>query len=407
MTGYENEIADGNLVNELKNENRGTACAANTAEANSAASPIPDIADDSTLWPREDFFGLSDLRTLMKVRLKKGHWLGAYQGLWPRFSQGSPSQELLCASQSPSILYRRLKKLSPTLPIIFQCAASRKALPEQIEPAKPDRIGRSRRSAFEAIGEARRMLDPDSFLFPFVRLKGFDWFVYELANFECTIVEAEAKSLYKAFSELCAVLLKIEDRAKDWNLTRPHDYFGLSGEFVEALRSGKEKGTFRVTSVKAQRQIDKFLVESEEAVTKRFEKMRQAADFLRTLVNEARRKGGKVGDRATGKETREVLSVLQALARGEPLKAISQIANDGHVDDAKSLKKYKSLERMVSRFSKRVATAVRAQYGPRIVSLDYSHLSYALRDWPWIDRRRDRLALMEAARRGLPHLRFF
>ena len=99
-----------------------------------------------------------------------------------------------------------------------------------------------------------------------------------------------------------------------------------------------------------------------------------------------------------------MLKVLQALARGEPLKAIAQVATDGQVDDAKSLKKYKLFERMVSRFSKRVARAVHVEYGPTIVSLDYNHLRYALRDWDWIDYHRDRLALMEAARRGIPHL---
>jgi hypothetical protein len=406
MNWLEKRIPGGSLVNEFKNENQKMAGAASTTEANSAPGcPTADIGDDSTPWPPEDFFGLSELRTLLEVRVKKGHWLGAYQGIWLGFSQGDPNQEFLCASQSPSVLYRKLKKMAPALPIIVRRASSKEALPRQIEPTTRDPTSQLRRSAFEAVGEARRMLDPDGFLFPFVRLKGFEWFVNELENFECTIVEAEAKSLNKAFSELRGVLFKIEDHAGQWNLTRPHDYFGFSAEFVEAIRSEKEKGAFRVASVKAQRRIDKFLVDSEEAVTKRFEKMRQAADFLRTLANAARTKGGKVGDRATGKETREVLSVLQALAQSKPLKAIAQVAVNGQVDDVLTLKKYKSLERTVSRFSKRVARAVLDQYGPRIVSLNYNHLCHALRDWPWIDSHRDRLALMEAARRGLPHLR--
>jgi hypothetical protein len=87
------------------------------------------------------------------------------------------------------------------------------------------------------------------------------------------------------------------------------------------------------------------------------------------------------------------------------MKAIAQVAIDGAVDDVASLKKYKSLNILVTRFSRRVAQAVRQRYGPRIESLDYNHLFYALDNWSWIDRREDRLALIEAARRGLPRVR--
>jgi hypothetical protein len=342
---------------------------------------------------------------LKSVRILKGEWLGVYQGMFLRLSQGTPTQKLLCRSQFPAVLHRKLKRMPLIFPLIVRRASSRDQLPREIEPTKPDHFTQLSRSAYEAVGYARQLLDPDGFSLPSVRLKSYTWFVHELMSFHKLIAQPEAKSLHESLGELCGVLLKIEERAGNRNLTRPSDYFSFSTEFAETLRSEKERGKFSVVNIKAQRRIDKFLADSEEAVTKRFEKMRQAADFLRTLANVARSKGGKVGDRATANETREVLSVLHALAQGEPLKAIAQIAIDGQVDDARSLKKYKSLERMVSRFSERIAKAVRAQYGLTIVSLDYNHLSYALRDWPWIDRRRDRLALMEAARRGLPDLR--
>ena len=218
------------------------------------------------------------------------------------------------------------------------------------------------------------MLDPDGFALPSVPLKGYEWFVYELMSLEHLITQPEAKSLYKALDELRSTLLKIEDRSRNWNLMRPHELSSLSTEFIGALRSEKEKGKFRVANAKARCRIDKFLADSEEAVTRRFEKMRQAADFLRDLANMCRSKGAKAGDRATGREILKALTVLRRLAEGVPMKAISQVAVDGQVDDAKSLKNYKSLERLVARFSMRVAKAVRDQYGPRIVSLDYPHL---------------------------------
>jgi hypothetical protein len=291
------------------------------------------------------------------------------------------------------------------LPLIVQRAESRNQLPREIEPAKPDRFTQLSRSAYEAVGYARQLLDPDGFSLPWVPLKGHTWFVYELMSLDKLIVQSEAKLLDEALGELCGALFEMEDRARNWNRISLSEYFNFSTEFAEALRSEKEKGRFHVAVTKAQERIDRFLSDSEQTVTERFKQMGRAADFLRTLANIARSTGGKVGDRSTGLETRAALAALCALAQGQPLKAIAQVATDGLVDDAKSSKKYKALERMVSRFSKRVARAVQLEYGPRIISLDYNHLVYALRDWPWIDRRRDRLALMEAARRGLPQVR--
>ena len=45
------------------------------------------------------------------------------------------------------------------------------------------------------------------------------------------------------------------------------------------------------------------------------------------------------------------------------MKAIAQVAIDGQVDDPASLRRYKSLDMLVSRFSKRVARAVQNEYG--------------------------------------------
>jgi hypothetical protein len=249
------------------------------------------------------------------------------------------------------------------------------------------------------------MLDPDGFSLPSVPLIGYVWFLDELMSFHQVIVQAEAKALYEALSDLWGILSKLEDRARNWNFMRPHEYSDLSTEFATALSSAREERKFRVASAKAERRINEFLLNSKEAVTLRFEKMREAADFLRTLGNEARSKGEEAGDRATSGEIRKALSILHRLGQGEPMKVIAQVSNDGLVDDGETLKKYKSLERMVSRFSKRVARAVQEEYGSRMVSLGYNHLFHALRDWPGIDRRRDRIALMEAARRGLPNLR--
>ncbi len=150
--------------------------------------------------------------------------------------------------------------------------------------------------------------------------------------------------------------------------------FRSLAEFTRLLQTTREENRYRVTGAKAQGRIDEFLANSEEAVAKRFSMMKKAADFLRTLSNKARNKGSKAGDRSTGAEVRNVLSVLHRLAQGEPMKAIAQVAIDGQVDDPASLRRYKSLDMLVSRFSKRVARAVQNEYGVRIVSLDYNHL---------------------------------
>jgi len=364
------------------------------------------MTKDSPPWLPEDMLCLAALSTLKKVQTIKGYWLGAYQGIPSGLSQGGPILELLCASRSPSVLSRKLKELGAQFPIFVRRAPSKDKLPIRIEPVQPDRFAQLRRSAYEAVGQARRTLDPDSFLLPFVPLNGYEWFVYELMSFRSLITESEAKSLHKALRELYWTLVKIEDRARSWNLNRPDGYSDLANEFVGAIQTQRGNESFHVANSEAQSTIEKFLAKNEEIVTKRFEKMRQAADFLHSLGNMCRSKGEKAGDRATGTETRKVLTVLDQLAKGNPLKAITQIATDGQVDDLKSLRSYKSADRLVFRFSKRLAKAVYQEYGSGITSLDYNHLFHALRDWPWIDRRRDRLALMEAARRGLPLLRF-
>jgi hypothetical protein len=350
-------------------------------------------------------FLIQNFDILKKVRILKGEWLGIYQGIHLGLSQGRPTQELLCASRSLDVLYRKLKKMGVIFPILARRAQSKKILPREIKPAEPDHFTKSCRSAYEAVAYARQLLDPDGFSLFSVRLRSYEWFVYELMNFDHSLEKPEAKSLSENFSELRDMLLKLEARASNWNVMQPQEFVDLSTEFVTALRSAKEKNKFRVTGAKAQRSIDKFLADSEAAVIKRFDNMRRALDFLRTLANRARSKGEKSGDRATGSEIRKVIALLHRLAQGEPLKAIAQVVIEGQVQDDKSLKRYRSLNVLVSRFSKRVARAVREQYGPRIASLDYNHLFHAVRDWNWLDRRTDRMALMEAARRGLPHVR--
>ena len=219
------------------------------------------------------------------------------------------------------------------------------------------------------------------------------------------IEAAEAKSLARALEELCGVLLEIEERAGKWTISRPPDYPRLATEFLDAVHTARERGDFRVKNEAAQAKTDKLLVSSERGAKAKFEQMRGAADFLRILANEARSKGGKAGDRSTDEEVRKALRVFHRLANGEILKGIAQVAIDDQVDDAQSLKQYKLLERLTKRFGQRVAKAVFGEYGPNIRSLDYDHLFYALRGWPGLDRRQDRLALMEAARQGLPKVR--
>lgn len=378
--------------------------AAGTQQASSATEPAVRTDNSSNPWSQGDRFVLIELDFLKKVRIPIGQWLGAY-GWFPRkFSQGTESQELLWASQSTVALYLKLKEVGVTPPIILQRAETRDLLPERIEPVRPDRFAQLARSAYEAVGHARQILNLNSSLHPFLKLKGADWFVFRMFYFDHLITEAEAKKLAEDFSELCRTLLKIEDHASEWSHLKAREYPDFSVEFAEALRVLRQEGKFRVANYKAQRRIDKMLSDSEEAVRQQFERMRQAADFLHDLANEARSKGESAGDRSTGIETRKALSVLTELASGTPLKAIAQVAVGGQVDDVQTMKEYKRLERLVARFSERVAKAVHRQYGPMIRTLDYSHLSYALRDWQWIDRVRDKPALLEAARRGLPEL---
>jgi hypothetical protein len=133
--------------------------------------------------------------------------------------------------------------------------------------------------------------------------------------------------------------------------------------------------------------------------------MSRAADFLRTLANEARSKGGKPGDRATATEIRKALHIFHRLATGETLKGITQVVIDDHVDDAKSLKQYKRFERTTKRFGKRIAEAVHMQFNPNVPTLNYRYLLHAIRNWPGIDSRQDKRALIQAARLGLPNIR--
>ena len=275
----------------------------------------------------------------------------------------------------------------------------------ELKPAPPDRTAQLRRSAYEAVAQARRVLDPNGLSNSPAGKERCEWLVFELLNFYKTIRRSEAKSLLGGFGRLQDLLHNFEDRAAKWTRLHPNADLEISEEFAETLHSEVDKGTFRVSDPRAQDRIDKFLSGAKEAVSRRSREMLLALDFLRTIANQARRKGGKVGDSPTRVETRAVINLLDSLARGQALKAIAQVVVNDHVDDARSLKRYKSLERSVSRFCRRMATAVHIQYGPKITSLDFPHLCHAIRDWQWIDPRQDRLALTEAARRGLPHLK--
>ncbi len=134
-------------------------------------------------WPSEHCFLLKDLETLRKVRLLEGDWLGVYEGIHLGLSQANQSQELLCASRSPVSLYRKLRKMAPVLPVMVRRTQLKAHLQQRIEPAKPDRFDKLCRSAYEAVADARQLLDPDSPYLPSVPLKSYEWFVWELTEF--------------------------------------------------------------------------------------------------------------------------------------------------------------------------------------------------------------------------------
>jgi hypothetical protein len=393
-------------MDEFKIENHEVAGLTCSRESeNRAGGSLADLSDCSLAWPRTDSFFLWELLTLKKLQISKGDWLGVYQSMpLTPFSQWAGYQELLCASRSPAVLYRKLKVAALTFPVIVRRTSSRNDLPKQIESAKPDRFRQLSRSAYEAVAEARNMLKPSSLRLPMNPIKGFAWFVWELSD-DRLVAETEKVPLYRALENLCVLLLTIEERTTKWTLSRPQNYLDLATEFRMALEKATASGYFLVHKKEAQDRIEKFLSSSVRSAGRQFGEMSRAADFLRTLANEARRKGGKPGDRATVEEIRKALVVFNRLARGETLKAIAQIAIDDEVDDVRSLRQYKSFERLTKRFGKRVAEAVHKEFGPNIPTLNYNYLFHALRDWPGIDRREDRFALMQAAKQALPKVR--
>jgi hypothetical protein len=130
----------------------------------------------------------------------------------------------------------------------------------------------------------------------------------------------------------------------------------------------------------------------------------QAGDFLRDLGNKARCKGSKRGDRTTKDEVRRMLRVFDALAKtngNEPLKSIADAESGAPTFEGRA----RSLSTQVGRFARRVAKSVNDTYGPGMMSLSYAQLFHAVRGLPGLDRKQDRRALIEAARRGLPRVR--
>jgi len=104
-------------------------------------------------WPADNVFLARDKDTLLKVTVDKGEWLGIY-----RFC--GAGEELMLASRSPRALYRHVKHFVLDWPIIVRRAESRRGLPQGVYPKELDRFAKLRRSAFEAIAEARKRIDP-------------------------------------------------------------------------------------------------------------------------------------------------------------------------------------------------------------------------------------------------------
>lgn len=359
-----------------------------------------DTANPSTKWPADDLFMLRNLDDFKHVRNPAGEWLGVYGGFSLGFAQGLPVHEVLCTSRSPVVLYRNLKRMAVAFPVLVRRAASKSDLPRQPQPSAPDPRAQQRRKAFEALYTHRRLMNPNGAGHPMVRIKGYNWFVYELLQ-AALIDQPEAASLAEGLRKLCVELLKIEERATDWTPMRPLDYSKLSQQFAEAASSARQEKAFRVSSAKAQLKIDKFLEDSEKCVRDNFRTMRQAAEFLRELGNEAKRKGFPAGDRSTAKQTRRAIEIFRGLASG---KSVKEIAVDEAGEDYE--RRLRSLSVTIRRFEKRVAKAVYDRFGPKVPSLNYLYLVHALDNWPEIDRRRDRDALLEAARRALPNVKF-
>jgi hypothetical protein len=98
---------------------------------------------------------------LAKVTVDAGEWLGIYQ--WRR----GGGKELVCAGRSPRALYKRAKGLHFSgWSISVRRAESRRALPQSVDPDRPDRFFQLQRLAFEAIAEARKRVDPNYWSHP-------------------------------------------------------------------------------------------------------------------------------------------------------------------------------------------------------------------------------------------------
>src|ERR1700723_947326 len=205
-----------------------------------AIAAAGDAADPSTRWPDDDLFMLRNLDDFKHVRNPEGEWLGVYGGFSLGFAQGEPLHDLLYVSRSPVVLYRNLKRMAVAFPVLVRRAASKSDLPRQLQPSAPDPRAQQRRKAFEALYAHRRLLNPNGAGHPMVRIKGYNWFVYELLQ-AALIDQPEAASLAEGLRKLCVELLKIEERATDWTPMRPLDYSKLAQEFAEATSSARHE----------------------------------------------------------------------------------------------------------------------------------------------------------------------
>lgn len=354
----------------------------------------------STRWPDEDFFMLENPEDFKKLRNPEREWIGVYRGMSPGVFQGEPIHELLCASRSPSVLFRRLKPMSASFPVFVRRASDRSLLPQQLTSAPPEPLAQLRRKAYDALFTHRHLLDPTDAGHPMVPLKGFEWFFNDLVGTR-KIEHCETARVYNGLRKLFEELSTVEERAAAWTPMQPLDYSHLADQFTEATDSARRDGAFRVSNIDAQAKIDRYLEASKRCLRNNFDRMRQAADFLRDVRNEAKRKGSPVGDRSTAKQTRRAIEIFRGLASGKSLK---EIAVDEAGEDYE--RRLRSLSVTVSRFEKRIAKAVHARFGPNLPSLNYLYLLHALENWLEIDRRKDRDALLEAARRGLPNVKF-
>jgi hypothetical protein len=310
-------------------------------------------------WPPENIFKVEDATTLRKVRTARGEWLGIYQGLKPgNFAQidhESLLGPLLCVSQSPTELCRKLACASSTFPVLVRRARSEEEL-SHAPKLSNDAFLKLRQQAFAAVAEARQIInDP--------------WNHSRCPDEPLTVDSIDEE-------------IRLVHEAQQLNAGKPVNV--LSDKQVIARRK-----TFKALRIKKNEH-------AKLAFEDRQRKVEIARDFLKHLVNEARSEGGSSGDKATASENRKILDILARLANGKALKEIV-IDQYGTQDYDK---KDRSLNVQVKRFCNRVGEALcefcEYRSGTDPARLSDAYVRHVVRDWPGVVFPKDSRAFRHA-----------